>query len=182
MCHLSTAFSAAAPPSEGRRLTLRSGPARQAYSDYSHYSPRHAGGMAGGRLRCITPSSCSPASLPGRSATGDTLCTSPSQRRPLRQPPPVPYAETREEWQGPGAGGRARPPRPSVPCRPIRTLTSPPSLSDIHTVAVGSPALTIGGRVSRGREAGGRRLAGGWRRHDPAHNERRSCQTINLRR
>jgi len=63
----------------------------------------------------------------------------------------------------------------SRPFRPIQTLTSPPSLSNVHTAAVASPALTVVGRASSGRR-GVRRLAKEvQRRHDPAQNERRSC-------
>jgi hypothetical protein len=79
-------FSVAAPPSEGPRLTLRPGPVRQANSDYSHYYPRRADGMAGGLLRCISPSCC-PRYLPlDQSATIRNPCTYPSRMRPLQTP------------------------------------------------------------------------------------------------
>lgn len=155
MCHLSTAFSAAAPPSEGRRLTLRSGPARQAYSDYSHYSPRHAGGMAGGRLRCITPLSCSPASLPGRSATGDTLCTSPSQRRPLRQPPSGTVRRDTRRVAGTRRG------RPCAPSQAQRSLPPYPD-ADITTIVERHPYRRCRLTSPNDRGTGLARTRGGW--------------------
>jgi hypothetical protein len=168
-------FSVAAPRSEGPHLTLRHGPARQAYSDYTHYYPRRADGMAGVLLQCISPLCC-PRYLPlDQSATIRNLCTYPSQMRPLSTPPEHKTPQNATSRRDKPACCRARDPQAYRPSHPIRTLPSPPSSRNICTAAVASSAPMGVGRVSSGRR-GGRRLAGeGRRRHNPAQNEGQSC-------
>jgi hypothetical protein len=76
-------LSVAALQSEGQHWTLRHGPARQVYSDYSHYAPRRAAGMGGSRLRCISPACYPRRLLLDQSATIGYLCINPTRMWPL---------------------------------------------------------------------------------------------------
>ena len=136
-------LSVAALQSEGQHWTLRHTPARQAHSDYSHYSLRRADGRVGALLRCINPSCC-PRSVPlDQSATIGNLCTNPSRMRPLQTPFEHRTPENATNGRGHPARCRARCLPTSCPCRVIRNLLPSRSSSKIHTSGVPFQALTV---------------------------------------
>ena len=136
-------LSVAALQSEGQHWTLRHGSARQAHSDYSHYSPRRADGRVESLLRCISPSCC-PRYVPlDQSATIGNLCTNPSRMRPLQTPLEHRMPENTTSGRGNPARCRERFLPTSYPCRLIRNLLPSRSSCNIHTSGVPFQALTV---------------------------------------
>ena len=137
--------SVAAPRSEGLHSTRRHASVCQAYSEYTHYCPRRAAGMAGVLPRYRGPSWCSYYWPLDQSATIGTLCTDPSRMRPSRQSSPG-HSTPRNAMSGRDkpACGRERCHTARRAFCPLGNFPPSRSWSNIHTAVVVSQAGTVG--------------------------------------